>query len=66
MSSISSFPGTQSLRPGYNNKCDCSKTNGLIEVNVVFFNKKPHINFIYSADLTFRIIRIIDFNMLQN
>ena len=36
------------------------------EMKFMFFNEKlKNINFIYSADLTFRIIKVIDFNRAE-
>ena len=47
-----------------NNKCDCNKTKGY-KWSLYFFNIEKYINFIYSADLIFRIIRIINFNRAE-
>ena len=55
----------------HNNKFDCSKTNGCNipqyvvkkeDAIAIFYEEK---NFIYPADTTFRIIRIIDFNRAE-
>ena len=43
----------------HNNKCDCSKTSSY-KLSLYVFEK--YIIFIYSVDLTFRVIRKIDFN----